>query len=125
LILVDTSVWVDHFRRADERLIALLGENRVLMHRFVVGEIACGSPRNRTTTLKLLQSLPAATAAADDEALHFIETHAAWGKGLGYVDVHLLASVTLTQGAQLWTRDRSLARMAAALGRDFNDAATH
>ena len=115
MILVDTSVWVDHLRRGDPGLAALLERSAVVMHPFVVGEIACGSLRNRQALLELLQDLPAAVTATDDEALQFIERHALHGKGIGYVDVHLLVSVALTGGARLWTRDQKLRRVAAAL----------
>jgi len=86
------------------------------MHPFVVGEIACGSLRDRGSILELLQDLPAALLASPDEVLGFIETHALHGKGIGYVDVHLLASVALTPGARLWTRDTRLLRVAALQG---------
>ena len=86
------------------------------MHPFVVGEIACGSLRDRKSILELLQDLPAAVVAESDEVLLFIERHALHGKGIGYVDVHLLASVALTDGAKVWTRDIKLHRVAAALG---------
>jgi predicted nucleic acid-binding protein len=119
LILVDTTVWVDHLRRGDPGLVDLLERSAVVMHPFVVGEIACGSLRDRQSILELLQDLPAAVVAHGDEVLHFIERHTLHGKGIGYVDVHLLASVALTEGAGLWTRDLKLRRMAAALGRAY------
>jgi hypothetical protein len=86
------------------------------MHPFVLGEIACGSLRDRQSILGLLRDLPAAVVAQGDEVLHFIERHALHGKGIGYVDVHLLASVALTAGTRFWTRDLKLHRVAAALG---------
>jgi predicted nucleic acid-binding protein len=101
LILVDTSVWVDHLRRRDARLAALLESASVLVHPFILGEIARGSLANRKTVLELLQDLPMAAAADADEVLGFIERHKLHGKGIGYVDVHLLASVVLTEGAKL------------------------
>ena len=116
MILVDTSVWVDHLRRGDPALVDLLERSAVVMHPFVAGEIACGSLRDRKALLELLQDLPAAIVATDDEVMHFIERHALHGKGIGYVDVHLLASVALTGGARLWTRDQKLRQAAAALG---------
>lgn len=116
MILVDTSVWVDHFRRGDPGLVDLLERSAIVMHPFVVGEIACGSLRDRKSILELLQDLPAAVVAHGDEVLHFIERKALHGKGIGYVDVHLLASVALTEGTRLWTRDLKLRRAAAALG---------
>lgn len=116
MILVDTSVWVDHLRRGDPGLVDLLERSAVVMHPFVVGEIACGSLRDRKSLLELLQDLPAAVVATDGEVMQFIEGHALHGKGIGYVDVHLLASVALTGGARLWTRDQKLRQAAAALG---------
>lgn len=95
------------------------------MHPFVVGEIACGSLRDRVSILELLQDLPAAAVAEGEEVLRFVEHHALHGKGIGYVDVHLLASVALTQGAKLWTRDKRLRLVAQALGCVFQDAPAH
>lgn len=125
MILVDTSVWVDHLRRGDAQLVNLLERANVAMHPFVVGEIACGSLRDRSSILELLQDLPAAVVAEGEEVLGFIERHVLHGNGIGYVDVHLLASVALTEGAKLWTRDKSLRRVAQALGCAFRDAAPH
>ena len=116
MILVDTSVWVDHLRRTDPGLVALLERSAVVMHPFVVGEIACGTLRDRELVLELLQDLPAAVVATDVEVMQFIERQALYGKGIGYVDVHLLASVALTGGTRLWTRDQRLRQAAAALG---------
>jgi len=123
LILVDTSVWVDHLRRGDPGLVDLLQRTAVLMHPFVLGEIACGSLRDRRAILELLGNLPGAVVAHSDEVLHFIERHDLHGKGIGYVDVHLLSSVALTQGASLWTRDLKLLRIASALGLAFRGPA--
>jgi predicted nucleic acid-binding protein len=125
LILVDTSVWVDHLRGGDAQLVDLLERARVVMHPFVVGEMACGSLRNRSSILELLLDLPAAAVAENDEVLGFIERHALHGKGIGYVDVHLLASAALTAGAKLWTRDKKLRVVAKALGFAFQDAPAH
>lgn len=116
MILVDTSVWVDHLRRGDPGLVALLERSAVVMHPFVLGEIACGSLRDRKPLLELLHDLPAAVAATDDEAMTFIERHRLHGKGIGYIDVHLLASVALTGGTKLWTRDQRLLQAAQSLG---------
>ena len=123
MILVDTSVWVDHLRRGDPGLVDLLERSAVLMHPFVVGEIACGSLRDRESILELLQDLPAAVVAAPDEVLKFIGSHALHGKGIGYVDAHLLASVALTPGIQLWTRDTKLSRIADLLGCAYPESA--
>jgi predicted nucleic acid-binding protein len=125
LILVDTSVWVDHLRRGDARLAALLESASVRVHPFIVGEIACGSLANRKTVLELLQDLPMAAVADPDEVLVFIERHKLHGKAIGYVDVHLLASVELTEGATLWTRDKRLRAAAQALGCAHEEHGAH
>ncbi len=124
MILVDTSVWVDHLRRGDPRLVDLLERSIVIMHPFVVGEIACGSLNDRVSILELLQDLPAAAVAEGDEVLRFIERHALHGKGIGYVDVHLLASIALTERAKIWTRDKKLLLVAEKLGCVYQDS-TH
>ena len=117
MILVDTSVWVDHLRATDDRLADLLDQGQVLIHPFVIGEIALGSLRQRTVILEALRALPAAVAASDGEVLHFIQANRIMGLGVGWVDAHLLASVRLTVGSSLWTRDRRL--RAAAEGLDL------
>ncbi len=122
MILVDTSVWVDHLRRGDAQLSELLERATVVMHPFVVGEIACGSLANRANVLELLADLPMAVVAEADEVLEFIERHRLHGKGIGYVDVHLLASTALTRGASLWSRDQRLASAANALGHAYHGA---
>jgi predicted nucleic acid-binding protein len=118
LILVDTSVWVDHLRFGDTQLAALLEAASVVLHPFIVGEIACGSLSNRASTLELLQHLPMAPVAEFDEVLGYIERHKLHGKGVGYVDVHLLASAAIG-GTKLWTRDKRLHAVAVALGNAF------
>ena len=123
MILVDTSVWVDHLRRGDPGLVALLERAAVVMHPFVMGEIACGSLKDRQSLLELIRDLPGAVIATDDEAMQFIERHRLYGKGIGYIDVHLLASVALTGGAQLWTRDQRLRQVAAARGFAYSETA--
>lgn len=123
MILVDTSVWIDHLRRGDERLGRVLLAGRVLMHPFIVGELACGNLRNRVAVLELLDRLPAAPTASEAEARAFLERHALMGRGVGHVDVHLLASAALAGNTRLWSRDRPLARVAVSLGLDFDPAA--
>jgi len=123
LILVDTSVWVDHLRRGDPGLVDLLERSIVMMHPFVVGEIACGTLHNRESILELLQDLPTAAMAEDNEVLRFIESHVLHDKGIGYVDVHLLASVALTEGARIWTRDKKLRLVAQMIGCAYQDTA--
>ena len=124
MILVDTSVWVDHLRNGDARLADLLERGSVVMHPFVVGEIACGSLTHRASILELLRELPTAVIAESEEALGFIERHSLHGKGIGYVDIHLLASVALTQGARLWTRDKRLQAAADDLGCAYQETSS-
>lgn len=114
MILVDTSVWVDHLRAGDDGLAVALETGDVLSHPLVIGELACGNLRNRRELLALLGKLPATPVASHAEALAFIEAHALAGRGIGFVDVHLLAAAALAS-ARLWTRDRRLARVASAL----------
>ena len=115
MILVDTSVWIDHLRSGDRGLERLLDASTVLVHPFVEGELACGNLRNRAAVLDLLGRLPAAPVAGHREVLAFIEYRALMGSGVGYVDAHLLASVALEGTARLWTRDRRLAAVAESL----------
>ncbi len=116
MILVDSSVWVDHLRSGDATLARLLNDGRVIAHPFVVGELALGSLRQRELILTALQDLPQAVVASDIEVLRFINQQALYGLGIGYVDAHLLASVRLTAGGSLWTRDRRLQSVADRLG---------
>jgi predicted nucleic acid-binding protein len=116
VILVDTSVWIDHLRSGLPELASLLERGQVLYHPFVRGELACGNLRDRGEVLELLGRLPAAPVASDDEALAFIERRGLMGRGIGYVDVHLLAAVALSGTARLWTRDRRLESVAGELG---------
>jgi predicted nucleic acid-binding protein len=125
LILVDTSVWVDHLRRGDPQLVALLESASVLIHPFIVGEIACGTLADRKVVLELLQELPAASVADTHEVLAFIERHRLFGRGIGYVDVHLLAAVALTDGSSLWTRDKRLRSIAESLKFSYREAGAH
>jgi predicted nucleic acid-binding protein len=114
LILVDTSVWVDHLRTGNARLGALLADGLVLVHPFVLGELALGRLRGRAEVLGLLEEMPAAEAASHDEVLHFVERHHLAGSGIGWVDVHLLVSAALS-GVAFWTLDRRLAIAARRL----------
>lgn len=116
MILVDTSVWVGHLRKSDRGLAALLTASSVLMHPFVIGELACGNLRKRDQILALLKDLPRIAVATDDEVLFFIERQTLMARGLGYVDVHLLASAALHGTAKLWTRDKRLRAAADSLG---------
>ncbi|HAF55637.1 MAG TPA: VapC toxin family PIN domain ribonuclease [Thauera sp.] len=108
MILVDTSIWIDHLRAGDEHLRGLLDHGRVLSHPSVVGELALGNLNNRSVILDAVTQLPQAQIATDDEVLRFIEAHALFGLGIGYVDASLLAATRLTPGAKLWTRDKRL-----------------
>jgi hypothetical protein len=116
LILVDTSIWVRHLRAGNDRLADLLEAGMVLTHAFVIGEIALGNLHRREPVLSALSDLPRSETATDTEVLHFIGRHALFGRGIGYVDSHLLAAVRLTAGAMLWTDDRRLNDAAVELG---------
>jgi len=116
VILVDTSVWVDHLRRGERRLTALLDAGRALGHPFVAGELALGNLSARGVILDALLSLPQAARTDDEEVLRFIENERLYGLGIGYVDAHLLAASRLTPGAALWTHDGRLAAAAERLG---------
>lgn len=115
MILADTSIWVDHLRKRDETLFAWLNEGRIITHPFVVGELAMGNLPKRSVVLESLKRLRQATVASDAEVLDFIERADIAGRGIGYVDAHLLAAVRITQGASLWTRDKRLAAIAQRL----------
>ena len=115
MILVDTSVWVDHFRNGNAQLKAWLNDNEVIVHPFVIGELACGSMRNRNEVLNLLSELPEATVASHDEVLTFVENNRLYGTGIGWIDVHLVASALLSK-SKLMTVDKPLSRIASMLG---------
>jgi predicted nucleic acid-binding protein len=117
VILVDTSVWIDHFRRRNSRLSQLLETEEVLCHDYIVGELACGNLRHRSEVIPLLEKLPAASTATHQEALTFLNARRLTGRGIGYVDLHLLASASLDR-VSLWTLDKPLARIAASLRLD-------
>jgi predicted nucleic acid-binding protein len=119
LILVDTSVWIDHLRTSIAPLAHALEAGDVLVHPFIIGELACGEMKQRREVLRLLATLPSSVVATDNETLHFIERHRLMGTGIGYIDAHLLASATLTEGGKLWTRDKRLAAIAAQLRIQF------
>jgi predicted nucleic acid-binding protein len=114
VILVDSSVWMDHFRKPVGRLAALLDAEECCTHPFVIGEIACGNLKNRKEIIALLHSLPSVHKAADDEILFFIERNGLNGRGVGLIDIHLLASC-LTERCNLWTADKRLQAVAAEL----------
>jgi len=114
MVLVDTSVWVTHLRTGQPELVALLHEAQVLCHPFVIGELACGNLKNRAEILSLLQDLPSTPVVSQEECLHFIDVHRLMGKGIGFVDAHLLASCRLVR-VSLWTEDRKLKAVADGL----------
>jgi predicted nucleic acid-binding protein len=115
VILVDTSVWVDHLRKGDRVLERLLEAGEVLCHPFIVGELAMGSLKNRGV-LRAMQNLPKPLFAHDDEVLRFIGQRKLFGMGIGYIDAHLLTSVQITPGTLLWTRDKRLHALATTMG---------
>lgn len=114
MILVDTSVWIDHFRAANASLAGLLGDGHVLTHPFVLGEVACGNLTNRSRILLDLAELPRAVVADHDDVMRLVNNRKLWGKGIGWIDAHLLAS-TLLSGSTLLTHDKALQGAAALL----------
>jgi len=115
MILADTSIWIDHLRLANPTLAGLLSKGLVVIHSFVIGELAMGSLKDRKLLVQSLSDLPAARQAEDDEVLTFVEASKIHGRGIGYLDAHLLASARLT-AALLWTRDRRLSIVAKEMG---------
>ena len=118
IILVDTSVWVTHLREGLPDLVARLEEGEVSIHPFIIGELACGNLKNRSEILSLLRSLPVTVVAEHEEIMSFIESNRLMGKGLGYVDVHLLAAAALS-GVRVWTEDKALASASKTMGMEF------
>ena len=119
MVLVDTSVWIDYLRSGDKVLARLLETIQVQTHPFVIGELACGNLSNRTEILALLADLPRVVTATNEEVLFFIEQHQLMGRGVGYIDAHLLASTFLGSPAKIWTRDKRLAALAVELGKAY------
>ena len=118
MVLVDTSVWVSHLRQGNVGLEKLLSDGEVVCHPFIVGELACGNIKNRCEILTHLQSLPMTILAEDDEVLEFIENNRLMGKGLGYIDIHLMASAVLTD-VPLWTLDKTLDKYNKKIGINY------
>jgi predicted nucleic acid-binding protein len=114
MTLVDTSVWIDHFRNGNPQLEELLINNEVITHPFVIGELACGSIRNRNQILGLLKELPAADVAEQQEVLRFIEDRKLFGKGIGLIDAHLIASALISK-VRLLTMDKALGKVLSLL----------
>jgi predicted nucleic acid-binding protein len=123
VILVDTSLWIDHLRAGNDELAELLVNSAVLAHPCVTGELALGNLRNRDELLGLLSDLPQAVVAEHDEVLRLIADETLHGCGIGYVDAQLLAASRLTPNTRLWTTDKRLAALAARLGRSFQPPA--
>ncbi len=115
MVLVDTSVWINHLRQGDSKLVELLDANQVLIHPLVIGELACGNLENREEILEELLQLPMIKTASDAEVLSFIEHKRLMGRGVGFIDCHLLASVFIEQGVGLVTRDKNLQKASAEL----------
>lgn len=116
MILVDTSVWADHFRTADEDLAALLADGRVVMHMFVTGELALGNLSPWNATVEALRGLPRVPVASEPDLLALVADQSLAGSGVGFVDVHLLAAARSMPGLRLWTRDKRLDAKAKAMG---------
>jgi predicted nucleic acid-binding protein len=120
MILVDSSIWIDHLKKHDTRLDALLREGRVGMHGMLIGELACGNLKDRSAILEDWQALPRLESVSDEAAMEFIEENQLMGRGIGFVDVHLLAAVAEHKSVRVWTRDKRLARIAAELRLAFS-----
>ena len=118
MILVDSSVWINHFRHTDPRLQELLVRDLVSLHPFVLGELACGNLHKRAETIAYLEMLPAAAVAPELQVLHLLENRHSWGTGLGWIDMHLLASA-LIGGLRLWTAGGAVAGAGERLGVAF------
>ncbi len=124
MILVDTSIWADHLRRTEPELTGLLNIGAVLTHPFVIGEVALGSIPRRDFLLQAFDNLPKATVASTEEVRRFIEDHALYGRGVGYIDIHLMASVVMMPETELWTRDKRLRAIAEQFGLAFTPPAS-
>ena len=118
MVLVDTSVWVEHLRSGNIGLESLLNNDGVVCHLFIVGELSCGNLSNRVEILTLLQALPLANHAEHEEVMHCIENYSLAGKGLGYIDMHLLVSAILTK-VPIWTLDKKLKEVSSKLGLEY------
>ena len=116
MILADTSVWIDHLIVANPHLASLLDQQQVLIHPMVIGELTCGNICDRADVMRLTRGLPRILVATHDEVLHFIERHHFMGRGIGFIDAHLLASTVIAPPAKLWTNDRRLMGLAHELG---------
>jgi predicted nucleic acid-binding protein len=120
MTLVDTSVWVDHFRKDNPSLTKLLVDGKVAVHPFIIGELACGNLKNRAEILHLLNELPQSTMAEHHEVLSFIEANKLYGTGIGWIDAHLIASALLTD-LKLFTYDTAIGKAASKLGIEYKE----
>jgi len=120
MVLVDTSIWVDHLRYGDESLSQLLTQGLICCHPMIIGELACGNLQNRSELISMWQNLPMPVEASHQEALYLVETRHLMDKGIGYIDLHLLATCLLTSNTRLWTRDKRLTSIADSLGIAFS-----
>jgi predicted nucleic acid-binding protein len=118
MVLVDTSVWIAYLRDGNVRLETLLNNGDVVCHPFIVGELACGNLKNRSEILSLLRALPMSTHVEHEEVMQFIENYTLMGKGLGYIDIHLIASAVLTK-VPLWTFDKNLDKISSKLSLEY------
>jgi predicted nucleic acid-binding protein len=123
MILVDTSVWANHLRATEPRLRALLENRLVVLHPFVLGELACGNLPKRAGTIAAFEKLPVAAIASEQEVRHLLDSRRLWGSGLGWIDLHLLASAVVGQ-LRLWTADRAMASAASSLGIAFPEGSS-
>ena len=122
MILADSSVWIDHLIVDNPHLVSLLQQGQILIHPMVIGELACGNMRDRADVMRLLRGLPRVLVAAHDEVLFLIESHRFMGRGIGFIDAHLLTSAAMTSPTQLWTNDRRLRELANELGVAYGQA---
>jgi predicted nucleic acid-binding protein len=121
MILVDSSVWIAHLQSGEPHLAQLLGEQQVLVHEMVLGEVALGGQGQRQLAADLLPHLPMAALATYEEVMALVDQYSLYARGIGYVDVHLLAATKLSQGARLWTRDKRLQAASQLLGVEYPD----
>lgn len=122
MILADTSVWIDHLIVENLHLVSLLQRRQILIHPMVIGELACGNMRDRADVMRLLRGLPRTLVATHSEVLFLIESHRFKGRGIGFIDAHLLTSTVMASSAQLWTNDRRLRTLASELGVAYGQA---
>ena len=116
MILADSSVWINHLIDDDPHLVSLLDDDQILIHPMVIGELACGNMRDRDDVMRMLRRLPGIPTATHDEVMFFIERHRFMGRGIGFIDAHLLAAAVMSAPTQLWTKDRRLMALATQLG---------